>query len=392
MKQRALKSEIWQPRYRDKKTGEVKESAVWWIRYRVRGEDVKISTHTGDYDTAFALLQRKKSEVTQGVRQDRDSERVKIASLLDILIADYQKSERATSHDAACRIESHLRPFFGHFKAADLTTDEIERYQDRRKSKDAQNATINRELALLRRAYHLVARRTPPLVQNAPFFSMLPVDNVREGFLSWDAYRALRNALPDRVKLLFIMAFHVGCRRGELLQLEWPQVDLDRLQLRLKRNTTKNRTPRTLPFYGDMEQFLRTAREARRDEGTLIFAEDDGSPLGAFRKSWLTACKAAGVGELLFHDLRRTAVRNMMDAGIPQSHAMYISGHKTDSIFRRYDIVSDDRLATASAKMQNLFDEKMGPKVVQPRPARPGAYSSKKRRAPKELNLRSPAA
>ena len=78
--------------------------------------------------------------------------------------------------------------------------------------------------------------------------------------------------------------------------------------------------------------------------------------------------------------------------GIPQSHAMYISGHKTNSIFRRYDIVSDDRLATASAKMQNLFDEKMGPKVVRPRPAGPGANSSKKRRAPKELNLRSPAA
>ncbi len=49
-----------------------------------------------------------------------------------------------------------------------------------------------------------------------------------------------------------------------------------------------------------------------------------------------------------------------MDAGIPQSHAMYISGHKTDSIFRRYDIVSDDRLAAASAKMQSLFDDKLG--------------------------------
>jgi integrase len=247
MKQRALKSEIWQPRYRDKKTGEVKESAVWWIRYRVRGEDVKISTHTGNYDAAFALLQRKKSEVTQGVRQDRDSERVKVASLLDVLIADYQKHERATSHDAACRIESHLRPFFGHFRAADLMTDDIERYQDRRKNEDAQNATINRELALLRRAYRLAARRTPPLVQSAPFFAMLPIDNVREGFLSWDAYRALRDALPDRLKLLFVLAFHVGCRRGELLQLEWPQVDLDRLQLAEKEHDKKPNTPNS-PF------------------------------------------------------------------------------------------------------------------------------------------------
>lgn len=359
MKQRALRSEIWQPKYRDKKTGEVKESAVWWIRYRVRGEDIKVSTHTDDYSAAFALLQRKKLEVTQGVRQDRDSERVKVAGLLDILVADYQKRERATADDAAGRIESHLRPSFGHFRAADLTTDDVERYQDRRKEEGAQNATINRELALLRRAFNLAARRTPPLVQSAPYFAMLPINNVREGFLSWAAYRALRDALPDRVKLLFVLAFHVGCRRGELLKLEWPQVDLDRLELRLKRSTTKNRTPRTLPFYGDMEQFLRAARENGQGRGAAIFVEDDGTPLGAFRKSWATACKVAGVDELLFHDLRRTAVRNMMDAGIPQSYAMYISGHKTDSIFRRYDILSDDRLAVASTKMQILFDEKL---------------------------------
>jgi integrase len=111
-----------------------------------------------------------------------------------------------------------------------------------------------------------------------------------------------------------------------------------------------------------METFLRKAWENRTEGGTSILVEEDGTPLGAFRESWATACKSAGVGELLFHDLRRTAVRNMIDAGIPQSHAMYISGHKTDSIFRRYDIVSDDRLAAASVKMQTLFDEKLEPK------------------------------
>ena len=73
----------------------------------------------------------------------------------------------------------------------------------------------------------------------------------------------------------------------------------------------------------------------------------------------------------LFPDLRRTAVRNMMDAGIPHSHAMYISGHKTDSIFRRYDIVSDDRLAVAFSKLQTLFDKKLTPKKTRDvRPAK----------------------
>jgi integrase len=110
-----------------------------------------------------------------------------------------------------------------------------------------------------------------------------------------------------------------------------------------------------------MEVFLKQAWNNRPEQASLIFVEECGTPLGAFRKSWATACRAAKVDGLLFHDLRRTAVRNMMDAGIPQSHAMYISGHKTDSIFRRYDIVSDDRLAVASEKMQSLFEAQLGP-------------------------------
>lgn len=108
-----------------------------------------------------------------------------------------------------------------------------------------------------------------------------------------------------------------------------------------------------------MESYLVEAWKKRPENSGLILLDEDGTTLGAFRKSWTSACKAAGVGTLLFHDLRRTAMRNMMDAGIPQSHSMYISGHKTDSIFRRYDIVSDDRLAAASAKMQTMFEEKL---------------------------------
>ena len=172
MKRRALKSEIWRPKYRDKKSGEVRESAVWWIRYRVRGEDVKISAHTGDYDAAFALLQKKKAETAHGVPPDRDSERVKVTSLLDILIADYKKRERATSYDAERRIESHLRPFFGTFRAADLMTDDIDRYQNRRTGEGAQNGTINRELATTasvpsRSAANSASRPIRPILHHA---------------------------------------------------------------------------------------------------------------------------------------------------------------------------------------------------------------------------------
>ena len=153
----------------------MKESAIWWIRYRVRGEDLKVSSHTTDYEcggrSATRLKCRGQSRGSPGLG---DAERVKVASLFDILIAEYTKSERATTRDATLRIESHLRPNFGHFRAAEFGTDDIERYQDRRTKQNAQNAAINRELALLRRAFHLASRRTPPLDSNGTILFNAP--------------------------------------------------------------------------------------------------------------------------------------------------------------------------------------------------------------------------
>lgn len=127
--------------------------------------------------------------------------------------------------------------------------------------------------------------------------------------------------------------------------------------LKLAPLETKNNKPRTLPFYGDMREYLQAGWESRPAGATRIFTEENGDELGAFRKSWATARAAAGVPDLLFHDLRRTAVRNMIDAGLTEHEAMIISGHLTDSMFRRYDIIDEKRLSTAAQKLDAHFRE-----------------------------------
>ena len=109
---------------------------------------------------------------------------------------------------------------------------------------------------------------------------------------------------------------------------------------------------RVLPLRGELLELFERSREKRRPDSPYVF-HDDGEPIGDFRKAWKTACKNAGISGIIVHDLRRTAVRNMVRAGIPERVAMELSGHKTRRIFDRYNIVSNEDLAAATELLQS---------------------------------------
>lgn len=142
------------------------------------------------------------------------------------------------------------------------------------------------------------------------------------------------------------------------MRIEWTDVDLQAKRITLPVGTTKNKQGRTLPIYGEMLEWLKMAREIRDAEYATCNAvfQRNGKAMKNFRKAWEASCKRAGLAGLLFHDLRRTAVRNMVRAGIPEKVAMQISGHKTRSVFDRYNIVSDRDIADAAAKMERHLE------------------------------------
>jgi integrase len=170
--------------------------------------------------------------------------------------------------------------------------------------------------------------------------------------------------LPEHLRAITCVAFHVANRKGELLNLEWSDVDLDGNPpvFTLWPGETKNKDGRTLPILqGEMMDTLRALKAARdktESKETHVFLNVDGKPLKYhhMRKAWDDACTSAGLPGLLFHDLRRSGVRNLRRAGVTQKVARDFSGHKTDAVFNRYNISDFDDLKDAAAKLGKFLN------------------------------------
>ena len=340
---------------RKPKLGSIYErGGIWWIKFYRSGQPIRESSKSDSYHEAERLLKRRQGEIVTGKFAGLGLERIRFRDLAEDVIQDYRDNERSSLSDLERRLRLHLLPALGDVRAAELGTAHIKRYITQRRRDKASNATINRELAILKRAFHLAVQSDPPRAARSPHIPMLEENNVRKGFLEYDTYVRLRDELPEEIRPLFVVGYYTGARAGELRPLRWAQVDLAARCITLEPGTTKNKEGRTLPIYGEMLQWLsllREARDANWPDCEFVFHRS-GQRVRNFRKSWAVACQHAEVGGLLFHDLRRTAVRNMVRAGIPERVAMQISGHKTRSVFDRYNIVSDRDLAEAALKME----------------------------------------
>jgi integrase len=180
-----------------------------------------------------------------------------------------------------------------------------------------------------------------------PRISKLAERNVRKGFLTPEQYAKLLHHLPAHVKPIFQFAYRTGCRRGEILRLTWARIDFANNMVRLEPGETKNDGGRTIPLTSDLVSTL----EALPRVNECVFTYR-GKPIKSIRTAWNIACKAAGMPDLLFHDLRRTGVRNLVRSGVSEHVAMSISGHKTRAIFDRYNIVSEQDQKEAVAKLE----------------------------------------
>lgn len=325
--------------------GTVFKRGKWWhVCYSADGQTFRESAHTQIEEEAKAYLAKVIGSKYAG--NAITPSKVRVRDLLRLVEQQYELEERASLYIAKLKINRYLLPNFGNLRAVDLSTSRIKAYISKRRHQ-AKPATINREIALIRRGFKLGYEHDPPLIARIPKFPELDEsDNVRTGFLKRDQYQVLLLEMPEELKLLLVFGYHVGMRRGALLRLKWAWVDLEAGIVRFEEAPRRSRKPvaRIIPIFGDMREYLE--KQPRTSE--YVFARGS-EPIKDFRESWRSACIRAGVPELLFHDLRRSAAKVMRQAKIPETKIMSLTGHKTRSMLERY-LIDDEYEAVEIGK------------------------------------------
>jgi integrase len=346
---------------------------IWWLQYYRGGKLFRESSRSELKSVASTLLKKREGDIVDGRLPSRQAEKTTFEDLKALYLQDLEVN-RPGAVSRVITILNHFSKQFSGLRAMEITTQRIGEHIARRRAKGISNGTLNRELKVLGRMFRLAARQTPPLVLALPYIPHLREDNVRTGFLEHDGYLALRAALPDHQKVPLSIGYWTGMRRGEILTLRWEQINLQRNVLRLEPGTTKNKKGRTVPLMGDLPDVLSQWRRETllRWPSCPWVCHYEGQRLTRLTRAWETACERVGLKGKLFHDLRRTAIRNMVRAGIPERVAMMISGHQTRSVFDRYDIVNERDLFEAAVRLKTYF-QGLTPDpwddTIQPKPA-----------------------
>lgn len=370
---------------------ELRTSPVWWIKYVRAGKAYAESSESELKGEAKALLQQREGDIVNGKPVTPKIGRLKYEEAATDLLNDYRTNKKRSLVVVERRITKHLTPFFEGRRMANITTSDVRTYILRRQTEDtvlvkkahtvmledgteqsipearrpASNAEINRELALLKRMFSLALQAGKLL--HRPYIPMLKENNVRTGFFEPDQLASTLAHLPLEIQPVITFAAITGWRiASEVLPLEWRHVDFAGGEVRLDAHTTKNGEGRTFPMTADLRRLLEAqqAEHKRLKKAGNIFpevfwrmvaerrgGEKKPKPITTFHGAWKRACRLAGCPGRLPHDLRRTAVRNLVRAGIPERVAMQMTGHKTRSVFERYNIVSDGDLRDAARRL-----------------------------------------
>lgn len=331
---------------------------VWYIRFWFRDREYRESSKSEDRKVARALLDQRRREIEEGRFGGPKAERTKFEDLEKLILRDYEVNGRKSVGSLTDRIAS-LRQTFGNVRPVDVTYASLDEYVDKRRREGAKPATIRYELVVFGRMFSLAIKAK--MLATKPLLPTIKVENARRGFFDADELARVLKHLPEYLRPPIEFAYVTGWRVGEIRKLTWTRhVDFKDGVIRLDASEVKNEMGKSFPFAAHPSlagllirqmEWVDALQKERKQVITWLFPRADGRQLGQFHKQWTAACRAAGVPGRVPHDLRRTAVRNLVRAGVNEKVAMALVGFKTRNVFDRYNIVSELDLAEGVAKL-----------------------------------------
>ena len=349
-----------------------KRGEKYWVAYYVDVDGKsKEQRESAGYTMADAkkLLKSRWIEIHSGRFVDPKKAKITVNDLLDNYLV-HLKNKGAKSVSRLISDLKRIRETFGNLRAINVKSPMMDQYISEQLELGRANATINRGVSALKTAFNLAKKQE--ILRDVPYFATLMEDNARQGFFEKAEYEAVLEHLPDYLKGLVQIAHNTGWRKAEISNLTWKSVDRVARELRLR--TSKNGEGRCIPLLGELWDIIErqwAAREVKLKDRTLISQwvfHNKGNQIKSYYKAWHTACNKAGILGKLPHDFRRTAARNMTRAGVSETVAMSITGHKTNSMFRRYNITSQEDKQQALIATEEYVRGQPSEKKIYPLP------------------------
>jgi integrase len=368
---------VFRPTYQDRKTGERRQSTIWWYEFTFAGRRIRESAKTTRKTLAVEAEKRRRAELERAIvglpaKPERRIER--IAELLDAYLQRYRVNHRPDSIAIVRERSAPLKRLLGSLLPADLGEARLVEYIARRQSEGASGRTVNMEIAVLARAlggtWKALWPRLKKLDENSDVGRALQPDEER---------RLLEAAARNKSPLIYpylVLLVWTGVRESEGRLLQWRQIDFEKGLILVGASKTEAGRGRAIPMSGPLRQALElhAARYAAwfgpPAPDWYVFPRsnrqkpaDPTQPVGSLKVSWDTVRREAGV-RCRLHDLRHTFCTKLGEAGIAESTMLDMMGHVSAAMLKRYSHIRLEARRRAIEALERAAGGVLVPKEV----------------------------
>ncbi|TVM03454.1 MAG: integrase [Candidatus Brocadia sp. WS118] len=315
-----------------------KRGGVWWTSVTYKGKRSRKSLDTDDKKLAQTIEAKIRTEIVEGKYFERfSSESKTVNDMMEKFMKEHAPKVAINTQRSYLASLKHLSPYFGDAKLTAVTPKKIYDYKVLRYSEEAKPATINRELAMLSKAFNLSVKQWEWVNENP--VSKAPKEkenNERDRWLTDDEEKRLLENSPQWLKRIIVFDLHTGLRIGELLSLQWSKTNLLRRIIIIQES--KNGKPRTIPLNQIAFEILAEKSKIRNIKHDLVFTSSVGTKIDSdnLRRAFEKALQKADIQDFHFHDLRHTFATRLAQRGIDIYKISKLLGHKDIRMTQRY--------------------------------------------------------